>query len=199
MAPELLLEFYPHLSTQNLLKVDVWSSGVVICSIALWRAYKRTMFQHSSVRGVLRQGAQQVLQQLSEGGHNVQERTAQAARNVNRRRAGAEWKSWEVHMLLEQVGMDQVLDGCPELAANMGPHGVELLKGMLALDPENRCSLELAIWDPFFTGERQHLLESPGAVGASQPLQQLVAEAQSHGKCGHGKYIDCCTACLHPG
>jgi serine/threonine protein kinase len=201
MSPELLLNGHTLLSTQQLLTVDVWSGGVVIGSVAVWCAFdfKRNLFQHPSVQAVLRQGAQRVLQKEEEGGHQLDQHMVLAARIVTKRLPGTSWKPWEVYKLLEEVGISDVLDGCPELADSMGPLGVELLKGMLALEPSNRFSVLKAIRHPFFAGERQHLVANPGAVGDSQPLQQLAAELMADGRCRHGNYHNSCTACLHPG
>jgi serine/threonine protein kinase len=178
-------------TSTDLTKMDVFGLGLVIGLLAL--PYGRDlgcMFEHDAVLPLLDSKKKQLEEQLTPYGF-------QAASGSAFMGDEAAKAALEQLYLVEQVGLEQVLGAMGDLAAAMGEQGMDLLKGMLQLQPRDRLTAREAWFHPYFTAERERLLASKkGSFKDCTPLLELLQQARDEGKCSHRRYKGSCTRCL---
>jgi serine/threonine protein kinase len=192
MAPETLQQG-PQ-STEDVFKGDVWGAAQLIACVGTKRALDASsIFRVRAVRILL----DPVVQQLQD-----QEQAAAAAAGMVPVRDPRFGKMLQLLAAVEHVGgMGQVLEACPGLRAVMGEQGMDLLKGMLQLQPQHRLSAEEAWLHPYFAVVRQQMLqrqdENPKAfVPGSPAVWHLLQRAMVSGRCRcNAGYAGNCTRC----
>lgn len=194
MPPELLRQLV--VSRADLEKVDVWSLGLVIAQLAVTDGNLLVSLLHDkNVKELLVKEQEKLEKSLGFQGFAI-------AAGCARMPESQAWGQLKKLYVVEQVGMQRVLEVTGEVPAVMGELGMDLLLRMLQMEPGQRLSAREAWLHPYFTQQRGRLLAkqaaSRKAFQGCEPLLDLLKEAKKRGKCGcgrRGSYKGSCEHC----